>query len=73
MCYCHLPSHLSPVIFCPPGDSCKCSPPEDMKKVRKQIVDHIYPWILECQEKGHAKVPSLGSKWMFRTDTGALK
>lgn len=45
-----------------------------MKKVRKQIVDHIYPWILECQEKGHAKVPSLGSKWMFsRTDTGALK
>ncbi|PWZ55344.1 DExH-box ATP-dependent RNA helicase DExH10 [Zea mays] len=49
------------------GDSCKCSPPKDMKKVRKQIVDHIYPWILECQEKGHAKVPSLGSKWMFRT------
>jgi hypothetical protein len=50
-----LNSHLwcqQPVIFCPPADSCKCSPPEDLKKVRKQIVDHIYPWLLECQEQG---------------------
>ncbi|KAG2547910.1 probable serine protease EDA2 [Panicum virgatum] len=65
--------HCSDLSGCPQapsnieGDSSKCSSPEALNKVRKQIVDHIDLWLSECQEQGHDKEPSLGSRWNIAT------
>jgi len=65
--------HCSDLSGCPQapsnieGDSSKCSPPESLNKVRKEIVDHIDLWLSECQEQGHDKEPSLGSRWAIST------
>ncbi|KAF8672166.1 hypothetical protein HU200_049733 [Digitaria exilis] len=66
---CNNCGHCSDLSGCPQapsnieGDSSKCSSPEALNKVRKQIVDHIDLWLSECQEHGHDKEPSLGSRW----------
>ncbi|CAN6282506.1 unnamed protein product [Urochloa humidicola] len=59
--------HCSDLSGCPQapsnieGDSSKCSSPEALNKVRKQIVDQIDLWLSECQEQD--KEPTLGSRW----------
>ncbi|KAL6905186.1 hypothetical protein ACP4OV_002787 [Aristida adscensionis] len=65
--------HCSDLSGCPQapsnieGDSSKCSSPEALNKVRKQIVDHIDLWLSECQDQGHDKEPPLASRWNIAT------
>ncbi|KAM0839644.1 hypothetical protein ACQ4PT_060176 [Festuca glaucescens] len=65
--------HCSDLSGCPQapsnieGDSSKCSSPEALNKVRKQIVDHIDLWLSECQEQGHDSETLQGSRWSIST------
>ncbi|VAH17273.1 unnamed protein product [Triticum turgidum subsp. durum] len=65
--------HCTDISGCPQapsnigGDSSKCSSPEAVNKVRKQIVDHIDLWLSECQDQGHDTVTKQGSRWSIAT------
>ncbi|XP_048530658.1 probable serine protease EDA2 isoform X1 [Triticum urartu] len=65
--------HCTDISGCPQapsnigGDSSKCSSPEAVNKVRKQIVDHIDLWLSECQDQGHGAVTKRGSRWSIAT------